>query len=330
MPSFVMSKTPYRVSFFGGGTDYPAWYRENPGAVLVTSIDKYCHLWCRWLPPFFHHKHMVVYSEVERPQEIDEIRHPSARETLRHMGITEGTEIHHAGDLPHRAGMGTSSAFTVGLLHVLYALRETVPSKLKLATEAIHIEQDLIKENVGSQDQTISAFGGFNRIEFSGEHKIAVQPIKSERLKKLESCLLLFFTGFSRTASQIAKEQIEKVKDTQSTLTSLYEMVDEGERILNGAGDLRDFGRLLGESWGLKKRLSNKVSTDYIDYIYANAIGAGAIGGKLLGAGGGGFLLFFVEPDLQAKVKERLSSLLHVPFKFEAGGSRIIKYGGER
>ena len=324
MSSFVISRSPYRVSFFGGGTDYPAWYRDNPGAVLATSINKYCYLMCRWLPPFFEHKHTITWSQVERVQEIDEIRHPSVRETLKFMGIKQGADIHHTGDLPARAGMGTSSTFTVTLLHALYTLREVKVNKMQLALDAIHIEQNLIKENIGSQDQTTSAFGGFNRIDFTGEHNIKVTPIKSPRLRELENCLMLFFTGFSRTASQIAKAQIERVEENKPILKRLYEMVDEGTGILLANNNLANFGKLLNEAWELKRQLSDRVSTDYIDYLYANAIRAGAVGGKLLGAGGGGFLLFFVEPDAQPKVKEKLSSLLYVPFEFETGGSRII------
>ncbi len=324
MSNFVIARAPFRISFFGGGTDYPAWYTENPGAVLATSIDKYCYLMCRWLPPFFEHKHHIAYSEIERPQDIDEIRHPAIRETLRFLNITKGVGIHHAGDLPARAGMGTSSAFTVALLHAFYTLKKVNPNKLALAFDAIHIEQNMIKENVGAQDQTMSAFGGFNRIEFRGVHDINVEAIKSDRLKELERCLMLFFTGFSRTASRIAKAQIERISDNKSILKRFYGMVDEGRDILLTDSNLVKFGELLAEGWSLKKRLHKNVSTEYIDFLYSNAISAGATGGKLLGAGSGGFLLLFVEPDAQKKVKEALDSLLNVPFKFESSGSRII------
>jgi len=330
----IISRTPYRVSFFGGSTDYPAYYSEHPGAVLATPIDKYCYLLCRWLPPFFEHKHHIAYSQIERPQEIDEIRHPAVRETLRFLNITEGVSINHAGDLPARAGMGTSSSFAVGLLNALYTLKDiTANNKMQLALDTIYVEQELAKEAVGSQDQTTAAFGGFNRIDFAINkdnprlHNIKVTPIKSDRIKELEKCLLLFFTGFSRTASQIAREQIQRTHDNKSILAEMYDMVGEGVKILTGKANLTDFGRLLDEGWRLKRNLSKRVSTEYIDYLYANAIGAGAIGGKLLGAGGGGFLLFFVEPDVQPKVKERLSSLLHVPFRFESSGSTIIFRG---
>jgi D-glycero-alpha-D-manno-heptose-7-phosphate kinase len=327
MSNFVISRTPFRLSLAGGGSDYPAWYRENPGAVLATSIDKYCYITCRWLPPFFEHKYSVAWSQLERVREIDEIRHPSVRETLKFLGITEGVDIHHTADLPARAGMGTSSAFTVGLLKALYSLlgEPTVRrSTMRLALDAIHIEQVLIKENVGSQDQVTSAFGGFNRIDFAGD-EIKVTPIvKTPRVGELESHLMLFFTGFSRTASEIAKPQIERVKENREILKRFYEMVTEGIQILMGKGVLTDFGDLLDEAWKLKRQLSDNVSTDYIDYIYNTAITTGAIGGKLLGAGGGGFMLFFVGPELQPRLRERLSDLLYVPFKFEDKGSEII------
>ena len=195
----IISRTPFRISFFGGGTDYPVWYRENCGAVLGTTIDKYCYITCRYLPPFFEHKHRIVYSQTEQVQDIDEIRHPSVRETLKFMGITEGMEIHHDADLPARTGLGSSSSFTVGLVHALYALKGIIPSKMQLALDTIHIEQERIKENVGSQDQTLAAFGGFNRIDFSQEPHIEVRPItiKPQRLELLQDHLMLPFTGFS-------------------------------------------------------------------------------------------------------------------------------------
>ncbi|GAH73628.1 unnamed protein product, partial [marine sediment metagenome] len=244
----------------------------------------------------------MVWSQIELAQEIEEIRHPAVRESLKFMEINQGIEIHHAGDLPARAGMGTSSAFTVGLLHALSTLEGIRTNKLALALDAIYVEQNLIKETVGSQDQTASAFGGFNRIEFSGEHKIEVTSIKSQRLKDLESCLMLFFTGFSRTASRIARTQIQRIKENAPILRRFYEMVDQATILITN-NRLAEFGKLLGEAWALKRRLAKEVSTEYIDYLYSNAISAGAVGGKLLGAGGGGFLLFFVEPDAQPKVK---------------------------
>ena len=324
----IISRTPFRISFFGGGTDYPAWYAENGGAVLGTTINKYCYITCRYLPPFFEHKHRIIYSQMEQVQDIDEIRHPSVRETLKFMGITEGIEIHHDGDLPARTGLGSSSSFTVGLVHALYALKGIMPSKMQLALDTIHIEQERIKENVGSQDQTLAAFGGFNRVDFNGEHHIEVRPItiKPQRLELFQDHLMLLFTGFSRTASQIAEEQIKQTPNKKRELTEMCRMVGEAINILNGDGDLSEFGKLLHESWQLKRSLTDRISTPYIDYVYETATRAGATGGKLLGAGGSGFILFFVKPELQPKIKESLHGLLHVPFRFENSGSQIIFY----
>lgn len=324
----LISRTPFRISFFGGGTDYPAWFRENYGAVLGTTIDKYCYITCRCLPPFFEHKHRIMYSQTELVQNIDEIRHPAVRETLRFMGINQGMEIHHDGDLPARAGIGSSSSFTVGLLHALYALKGIMPSKMQLALDAIHIEQNMIKENVGCQDQVLAAFGGLSRLGFSGANPIEVRPVtvKPERLKQLQDHLLLFFTGISRTASEIASEQIKQTPNKNQELTQMCQMVDEAINILHGSSKLTDFGKLIHENWQLKRSLTDKISTPYVDYVYETAITAGAVGGKLLGAGGAGFILFFVEPELQPKVREALSGLLYVPFHFENLGSQIIFY----
>jgi D-glycero-alpha-D-manno-heptose-7-phosphate kinase len=324
----IISRTPFRVSFFGGGTDYPVWYRENGGAVLGTTIDKYSYITCRHLPPFFEHKHRIAYSQTELVQSIDEIRHPAVREALRFMGITEGMEIHHDGDLPARTGLGSSSTFAVGLLHALYALKGIMPSKMQLARDAIHIEQDILKENVGSQDQVLAAFGGLNRIDFNGELNIEVKrvTIKPQRLESLQQHLMLVFTGFSRTASEIAGEQIKETPNRKRELSEMCQMVDEAINILNGDNDLSEFGKLLHQNWQLKRSLTNKISTPYTDFLYEAAMRAGATGGKLLGAGGGGFMLFFVKPELQPKVREELSGLLTVPFRFENSGSQIIFY----
>ncbi|MFC1954119.1 kinase [Chloroflexota bacterium] len=324
----IISRTPFRISFFGGGTDYPVWYRENGGAVLGTSIDKYCYITCRCLPPFFEHKHRIVYSQAELVRDIDEIRHPAVRETLRFMEITEGMEIHHDGDLPARTGLGSSSSFTVGLLHALYALKGIMPTKMQLARDAIRIEQNILKENVGSQDQSLAAFGGFTRIDFSGEQDIEIKriAIKPERVESLQNHLMLFFTGFSRTASEIAGEQIKQTPHKKRELAEMHRMVDEAINILNGDYDLSDFGRLLHESWQLKRSLTDKISTPYTDFLYEKATSAGATGGKLMGAGGGGFMLFFAKPELQPKVREALDNLLCVPFRFENSGSQIIFY----
>jgi len=328
----IICQTPYRISFFGGGTDYPVWYKEHTGAVLATSINKYSYITCRYLPPFFEHKYRIVYSKTEMTQNISEILHPSVRATLNFMGIDQGVEIHHDGDLPARTGLGTSSTFTVGLLHALYALKGKVVTKRQLALDAIHVEQELLKENVGSQDQTSAAYGGFNRIEFSEMSQIQVQPItiSPKKIELLQDRLMLFFTGFSRTASEIAGEQIQNTPNKTHELIKMYEMVDHAIGILNGGdSDISDFGKLLHESWTIKRSLTDKISTPQIDLIYKDALEAGALGGKLLGAGGGGFILFFVEPEKQANVKKQMSNLLHVPFKFENLGSQIIYYAPE-
>jgi D-glycero-alpha-D-manno-heptose-7-phosphate kinase len=327
----IISRTPFRISFFGGGTDYPVWYRENGGAVLATTIDKYCYITCRYLPPFFEHKHRIVYSQTEHTRDVAEIRHPAVREALKFMGISEGMEIHHDGDLPARTGLGSSSAFTVGLLHALYSLKGIMPTKMQLARDSIHIEQEALKENVGSQDQVLAAFGGFNRIDFSNNNDIKVQPvtISPRRLARFVSHLMLFFTGFSRTASEIAGEQIKQTPHKKNELAEMYRMVDEGINIIGGGNDLDDFGKLLHQGWQLKRSLTDKISSPYTDFLYETAVKAGATGGKLLGAGGGGFILFFVKPELQDAVRKALGNLLYVPFRFENQGSQIIFYESE-
>jgi len=328
----IICRTPYRISFFGGGTDYPVWYRENKGAVLATAINKYCYITCRHLPPFFEHKNRIAYSKIEYTQDINEIQHPAVRECLNFMNINTGVEIHHDGDLPARAGLGTSSSFTVCLLNALYALNGKIVTKRQLALNAIHVEQNMIKENVGSQDQVTAAFGGLNKIEFDREHEFQVQPItiSGEKRQLLFGHMMLFFTGFSRTASEIAGEQIKKTPQKGKELTRMTEMVDEALEILNGSdSDLTDFGRLLHEGWMIKRGLTDKITTNTIDSIYETARNAGALGGKLLGAGGGGFILFFVEPEKQQKVREKLKNLLYVPFRFDNLGSQIIYYTAE-
>lgn len=323
----IISRTPFRMSFFGGGTDYSGWFNEQPGAVLATTIDKYCYITCRYLPPFFDHRSRIIYSVTEHVRSVDEIDHPSVREVLRFLNIHDGIEIHHDGDLPARTGLGSSSAFTVGLLNSLYALKGQMVTKERLAKEAIYVEQEMIKESVGCQDQTLAAYGGFNYIEFGGANHLRVQPltIPPVKLNALQDHLMLFFTGFSRTASQIAQHQVKNIPQKKQELLRMYEMVQEAVDILNG-NDLLAFGRLLDESWKLKRSLSDKVSTQQIDDIYSAACRAGAVGGKLLGAGGGGFVLLFVEPQNKAKVRESLGGLLEIPIKFENLGSQIIFY----
>ena len=322
----IISRTPYRVSFFGGGTDYPAWYRANGGAVLSAAIARYCYITCRWLPPFFAHKSRIVYSIIEDVTRVEDIQHPAVREALLHLGIREGIEIHHDGDLPKMTGLGTSSSFTVGLLHALHALRGEFRSKMQLAEEAIHVERDRCGDRVGSQDQVCAAFGGLNHIRFAPDDAISVDPIPlpAERMTAFQDSLLLFFTGFSRYSSEVVAEQLQNVPRKQKELAEMAAMVGQGIRFLTEGRDLADFGRLLHESWLLKRSLSSRVSTPEIDSMYAAARQAGATGGKITGAGGGGFLLLYVEPDRQPAVRQALAHLLHVPFDLDHSGSQII------
>lgn len=324
----IISKTPYRISFFGGGTDYPCWYNKNKGQVLTTSIDKYCYITCRPLPPFFSHKHRVVYSKIEDVKSVAEIQHPSVRACLQFMKVKEGLEIHHDGDLPARSGLGSSSSFTVGLLNALYALKGKVVSQDRLAADAIHIEQDLLRENVGSQDQVIAAHGGCNVVTFGDKNHLQVRPLtlSASRLEALQDRLMLFYTGIVRTASDIAGAQIKKTPMCQTELTEMCGMVDRAVDIVNGKADIAEFGRLLHESWKIKRSLTDKISSPVIDTLYASALKSGALGGKILGAGGGGFMLLFAEPGAQPRIKKALKKLLHVPFKFENSGSSIIFY----
>jgi D-glycero-alpha-D-manno-heptose-7-phosphate kinase len=324
----VITQTPVRISFFGGGTDYPVWFQEHGGAVLATSIDKYIYTSCRPLPPFHEHKHRIIYSKMEYVRTIDEIVHPAVREVFRHMRMEEGIELHHDSDLPARSGMGSSSSFVLGLLHALHALRGELVDREKLAQESIYVEQQLIGENVGCQDQVIAAFGGFNRIQFHSGGGFAVHPmtIKAERIAELHSHLMLLYTGHNRVASQVAAHQIRNTPNRSVELKAMRDMVDEGVKILSSNASMADFGRLLHEGWQLKRKMSDKVSNSEIDEIYAAGLSAGALGGKLLGAGGGGFMLFFVPPEKQHAVRERLQQLLSVRFNFENGGSRILFY----
>lgn len=322
----IISRTPFRISFFGGGTDYPAWYLKHGGAVLATTINKYCYLTCRYLPPFFEHRIRVVYSKIENSQTVDEISHPSVREVLRHLDMDRGVEIHHDGDLPARSGMGSSSSFTVGLLHALYALTGHMPSKHQLAQESIYIEQERLKETVGSQDQVSAAYGGFNHITFLPNGEISVRPmtLTLERIEELNSHLMLFYTGIKRTASNIAESYVNDIETRKRQLRIMKDLLKESISILNSGQDITGFGELLQEGWKAKRSLSSSVSNSDVDEIYDQAISAGAIGGKLTGAGGGGFLLLFVPPSRQKRVRKKLNKLIYVPFKFEFSGSQII------
>ncbi len=326
----IITRTPFRISFFGGGTDFPAWYRENGGAVLSTTIDKYCYVHLRRLPPFFDYKHKVVFfSKQEAFNEIDEIRHPAVRETYRFMNVSDGLVMQHDGDLPSHSGLGSSSSFTVGLLHALYTLSGRMVTKKRLALEAIHIEQEMIKEAVGSQDQVAVSFGGLNKIVFLANQNIEVTPVTvgAGKIQSLSEHLMLFFTGFARFAVEIEQDKMKQLSKRSSELTSMHAMVDQAIDILNGdSADLDDFGRLLHETWTRKRSLSVKVSNNHIDEIYETARKAGALGGKILGAGGGGFILFYVKPELQEAMKKALGKLLYVPFRFDMLGSQVIYF----
>ncbi len=322
----IISRTPFRISFFGGGTDYPSYYLNHGGSVLSTSINKYCYISCRYLPPFFEHRLRVVYSKIENVQSYEEINHPAVRETLRFLKMDRGLEIHHDGDLPARSGMGSSSAFTVGLLHAIYALKGLMPSKKQLALEGIYIEQELIKETVGSQDQVSAAFGGLNHITFKASGEISIRPvtITRERRAELNSHLMLFYTGIKRTASEVAKTYVEDIDSKCKHLDDMKEMVNESLAILCSNRCICNFGELLHEAWRIKRCLSSQVSNDVVDNLYDLARANGAMGGKITGAGGGGFLLLFVPPSAQERVRLALKNLIHVPFQFDTSGSQII------
>ncbi|MGH9534134.1 MAG: galactokinase [Terriglobales bacterium] len=325
----IITRTPFRISFFGGGTDYPVWYRDHGGAVLGAAIDKYCYISCRYLPPFFAHHSRAIYSKIENVARNEDFEHPAVRACLTHLGVADGVEIHHDADLPARTGLGTSSSFTVGLLHALHALRGELRDRSELAAEAIHVEQVLLRENVGAQDQAFAAHGGFNLIRFAPDGAVSVQPVvtAAERLEQLQRHFMLFFTGFTRIASEIASQQIANTPKRQEELAAMQELVDAAARALSdGARPVAEFGALLDQTWQLKRRLADNISNAGLDAIYDTARRAGALGGKLLGAGGGGFMLLFVPPECQAAVRQALDSLLLVPFRFSAAGSELIHY----
>jgi D-glycero-alpha-D-manno-heptose-7-phosphate kinase len=324
----IICRTPFRVSFFGGGTDYPGWYRAHGGAVLATTIDKYCYLTCRHLPPFFEHRIRLVYRQIETCREVGDIRHPVVREALRFLKIDGNIELHHDGDLPARSGMGSSSAFTVGLLHALHALRGEMVTKSQLTREALFLEQETLAETVGSQDQVMAAHGGLRHVKFHPSGEISIDPLilPESRKRELESHLMLFYTGIARTAADVARSYADDLESRRRQLRIMKELVDESVDILCSGSDIGGFGELMHEGWLAKRSLSAQVSNSAVDELYQTARNAGALGGKLTGAGGGGFLLLFVEPDRQATVREALGDRLHVPFRFESQGSQVIFY----
>jgi D-glycero-alpha-D-manno-heptose-7-phosphate kinase len=328
----IITRTPLRISFFGGGTDYPVWYREHGGAVLATTIDKCCYITCRQLPPFFEYHSRISYTQVENVADNADIKHPSVRGCLQFLGIDDGIEVHHVADLPARTGLGTSSAFTVGLLLALYALKNKMRDKHRLAADAIHVEQELLQEAVGAQDQVSAAYGGFNRINFQTDGTIEVRRVLTAptRLAELEQHLALYFTGFSRIASEVAKEQIRLTPHRTKELEMMYQMVNEAEDIITNSNcPIEEFGKMLHESWRLKRTLTQSISTASIDEIYEAGRSAGALGGKLLGAGGGGFMLFFVPPERRRELRLRLQKLLCIPFGLSNRGSHVVVYEPE-
>ena len=321
----IITKTPYRISFFGGGSDYPEWYQNNGGVVLSTTINKYIYISCRFLPNYFKHNYRIVWSKIENVKKINEIDHNAVRGILNYLKIKQGLEIHYDGDLPARSGMGSSSCFVVGLLKALYKIKNINISKSELSKKSIYIEQKILKEVVGSQDQVATSYGGFNKIIFNKNKSIIVKKIaKANKLNQLNRNLILIFTGIQRTAHEIAHGYVKKLnKDKKNNINRLLEHVKIAENILN-SGDIDDFGRLLNEAWFEKKELSNQITNKKIDELYNRAINCGALGGKLLGAGGGGFLLLYMKDKAKNKFFKNTKNILNVPFSFTSEGSQII------
>lgn len=326
----VITQTPFRMSFFGGGTDFPEYYKKNGGAVISTTFDKYCYVSVRHLPRFFDYKNELIYSKIERVKSEDEIVHPAIRNAMKMMDMHE-LRITYDADLPARSGLGTSSSFAVGLLNAFYALKGKYADKRKLADDAIYLERVLCDESGGVQDQIAAAFGGLNRIDFDADgYRVSPIIISPERKRELNDSLLLFFTGFSRFSSDIQEGTKKAIKDKEAELKEMYALVDEAEAVLTDKSkSLSEFGRLLNHTWELKRGISSSISTDSIDSLYKKAMEAGALGGKLLGAGGGGFLLFFAESDARASVMKAMDELLHVPFEFENNGTGVVHYSPE-
>ncbi len=325
----IITQTPFRMSFFGGGTDFPDFYKKHGGAVISTTFDKYCYVNVRHLPRFFDYSTELSYSIIERVTDIDEIKHPAVREAMKMLDMHE-IRLTYEADLPARSGLGTSSSFAVGMLNAFYALKGKYADKKRLADEAIYLERVLCNESGGVQDQIAASYGGLNRINFN-ENGYEVNPIiiSPARKEELNRNLMLFFTGFSRFSSDIQDSTQKALEDEQSRLLEMLSLVDDAERVLTSKTELNEFGRLLDYTWKLKRGISGKISTDSIDGLYQKGIEAGAIGGKLLGAGGGGFLLFYVEKEKQESVRQAMEKLLYVPFEFENSGTRVIHYTPE-
>lgn len=326
----IITQTPFRMSFFGGGTDFPGFYKEHGGAVISTTFDKYCYVNVRHLPRFFDYSTELSYARTERVTDVEDIEHPAIREAMKYLDMHE-IRLTYEADLPARSGLGTSSSFAVGMLNAFYALKGKYADKRKLADDAVYLERTLCKESGGIQDQIAASFGGFNRINFDADG-YSVNPviISPERKAALNRNLMLFFTGFSRFSSDIQVSAEQNLKSKQGRLLEMKALVDDAERILTSKTSLDEFGRLLDYTWKLKRGFSDQVTTDSIDAVYEKAIRAGAVGGKLLGAGGGGFLLFYVIPERQEAIRAALQDLLYVPFEFETAGTRVIHYTPER
>ena len=326
----IITKTPFRMSFFGGGTDMESFFRENGGAVLSTTFDKYCYVNVRHLPRFFDYTSELSYSKTERVTEIDQIQHPAIRNAMKMLDMHE-IRLTYEADLPARSGLGTSSSFAVGMLNAFYALKGKYADKKRLANEAIYLERELCQEAGGWQDQIAASFGGFNRINFNADgYEVLPLIIAQERKKQLNQNLMMFFTGFTRFSSDVQKANSAGKTDKTVQLKEMLSLVDEAERILTDKEtSLDEFGRLLDHTWKLKRQTGAAVSTDSIDGLYAKGMEAGALGGKLLGAGGGGFLVFYVEPDKQEAVRNAMQELMYIPFEFENGGTRVIHYTPE-
>ena len=326
----IMTRTPYRISFFGGGTDYHAWYEEHGGDVLSTSINHYNYLSCRYLPPFHaEYRNRIAWKILEYPDRVEDIQHNAIREALRHYEVSQGVEISNQCDLPARSGLGSSSSFCAGLIKAIYALKGEMISKYGLAKETIRLEREILKENGGIQDQIAAVFGGLNHIHINHNGSFSVDPVVMSGAR--QSCfndhLMLFFTGISRNSSEIAEKQVRSIKEKANLLHHMQNLVTEACDILsNEHSDLNDFGKMLHQTWMLKRSLTDRISNTLIDEIYDTALKNGALGGKILGAGGGGFILFYVAPELQRNVKKSLRNLIHVPFKFDDQGCQIVLY----
>ena len=326
----IITKTPFRMSFFGGGTDMESFFMENGGAVLSTTFDKYCYVNVRHLPRFFDYSTELSYAKIERVTDVNDIQHPAIREAMKMLDMHE-IRLTYEADLPARSGLGTSSSFAVGMINAFYALKGKYADKKKLADAAIYLERELCKEAGGWQDQIAASYGGFNRINFNSDgYEVLPLIINPERKRQLNNNLMMFFTGFTRFSSDVQKANASNKADKVNQLKEMLALVDEAEKVLvDKQSDLDEFGRLLDHTWRNKRKTGNTVSTNSIDELYDKGLKAGALGGKLLGAGGGGFLVFYVEPDKQEKVKKAMEDLLYIPFEFEDGGTRVIHYSPE-